>query len=187
MHALRSSACAHGPVILFVTFTIALNCRGSWVKTLMKFDSITRRVARTSPDIFLIFSRETFSSCGLHDLGFSGYDFTWWNRRDVDQSVGERLDRYCATIEWSPLFPIARNTHIDAKLSDHLPIILKLKGNEPRSWRAKHRFKFENMWALDKDCEDRLPLGKSKAKSNPLNSHSGESMTFLEGKKFSFL
>ena len=25
--------------------------------------------------------RDTFDDCGLHNLGFEGNDFTWWNRR----------------------------------------------------------------------------------------------------------
>ncbi|KAJ8440959.1 hypothetical protein Cgig2_019988 [Carnegiea gigantea] len=80
----------------------------------------------------------TFSTCRLNDLSFNGCDFTWWNRRDAGQSVEERLDR---------------KIHIDAKLFDHLPIILKLKGNGSGSRRTKRGFKFKNMWALDKDCE----------------------------------
>jgi len=27
---------------------------------------------------------DAFSACNLHDLAFSGYEFTWWNRRDSD-------------------------------------------------------------------------------------------------------
>ena len=31
--------------------------------------------------------RDAFDDYGLYDLGFQGYEFTWWNRRDGAQSV----------------------------------------------------------------------------------------------------
>ena len=49
---------------------------------------------------------------------------------------------------------MTRKIHIDAKIFDHLPIILKLKGAVSRSRHIKRGFKFKNMWALDKDCEE---------------------------------
>ena len=42
---------------------------------------------------------ETFSDRDLHDLDYSRYDFSWWNHRDDDQLVEERVDRYCASVE----------------------------------------------------------------------------------------
>ena len=107
--------------------------------------------SQSTLDIF----RKTFSDCGLHDLG---YDYTWWNYWDDDRSVEERLDRYCASVEWSLLFPMAKNVHVDAKLSDHLLIIFNLRSKRARSRRVKRSFKFENIWALDKDCEDVIKL-----------------------------
>jgi len=43
--------------------------------------------------------RDAFSNCNLHDMGFWGYEFMWWNKRDSDQSVEECLDGFCATID----------------------------------------------------------------------------------------
>ncbi|KAJ8434275.1 hypothetical protein Cgig2_009250 [Carnegiea gigantea] len=39
------------------------------------------------PQSILDSFRDAFDDCGLYDLGFQGYEFTWWNRRDGAQSV----------------------------------------------------------------------------------------------------
>ena len=69
---------------------------------------------------------EAFEECGLHDLGFSAYEFTWENRRGDGRVVEERLDKFCATIEWSLIFLGAEVLRLDERYSDHLPILLKL-------------------------------------------------------------
>ncbi|KAJ8423577.1 hypothetical protein Cgig2_002906 [Carnegiea gigantea] len=81
--------------------------------------------------------RDTFSAYNLHDLGYVGYEFTWWNKWDGAQS-------------WSLLLPEAKVFHINAKISNHLPIHLRLKGGRQETSKrsTKRSFKFENMWAL---------------------------------------
>jgi hypothetical protein len=37
--------------------------------------------------------RDCLTDCGLADLGFSGYEYTWDNRREGDDNVNTRLDR----------------------------------------------------------------------------------------------
>ncbi|KAJ8440477.1 hypothetical protein Cgig2_013636 [Carnegiea gigantea] len=72
--------------------------------------------------------------------------------RDGDESVEERLDRFCASIEWSLVFPNAKVVHLNAKLSDHLPILLKLHDIRRLVTRKGKHFKFENMWAMEEGC-----------------------------------
>ena len=38
--------------------------------------------------------REALKFCGLNDLGYKGYPYTWSNRRFGSQMVEERLDRF---------------------------------------------------------------------------------------------
>ncbi|KAL2237856.1 UNVERIFIED_CONTAM: hypothetical protein Sindi_0977300 [Sesamum indicum] len=45
--------------------------------------------------------------CGLSDLGFMGYCFTWCNNRVQPATIRERLDRACGDRQWLLLFPNA--------------------------------------------------------------------------------
>ena len=95
----------------------------------------------------------TFEDCGLYDLGFTGYQFTWGNRRMDGEIIEERLDRFCACVEWSSLFPDAHVSHLDEDFSDHLPLLLKLRRTPAPSRRGSKRFMFENMWIQEESCE----------------------------------
>ena len=59
--------------------------------------------------------REALKTCGLYDLGFKGYEFTWRSKRGGDESVEERLDRFYANVDWSILFPKAEVFHLNDK------------------------------------------------------------------------
>jgi len=96
--------------------------------------------------------RDTMEECGLYDLGFTGYEFTWENRRNADAVIEERLDRYCASTEWSALFPDAEVQHLDENLSDHLPILLRLVAPRGRRRQRRQQFRFENMWIQEDSC-----------------------------------
>ena len=71
--------------------------------------------------------RNAFLGNNLYDLGFSGYNFTWCNNHDGEDVVGEWLDRFCTTTEWSLCFPDACVQHVDSYISVHLPILLRCK------------------------------------------------------------
>ena len=68
--------------------------------------------------------RDALDFCGLKDLGFNGFPFTWSNRRPGDQNVWVRLDRGVATIDWILKFPTSRIHHLNAFHSDHKPLLL---------------------------------------------------------------
>ena len=44
--------------------------------------------------------RDALDFCRLKDLGFSGFPFTWCNRRSGDHNVWVWLDRGVANVNW---------------------------------------------------------------------------------------
>ncbi|KAG8474224.1 hypothetical protein CXB51_033548 [Gossypium anomalum] len=62
---------------------------------------------------------------GLHDLGFSGPNFTWNRGR-----VFERLDRAICNNAWSLKFLSLRLVHLQKLKSDHRPLLLSLLPHE---------------------------------------------------------
>lgn len=119
------------------------------------FFNLEKKKGTNKLQVILDNFRDTFSACNLHDLGFTGYEFTWWNKRDDDQLMEEHLNHFCANIEWSLLFLELLVYHIDVRLYDHFPIQLKLLGDKQGINRTYRKgFKFENMWALQEECGD---------------------------------
>ena len=97
--------------------------------------------------------QQTFTDCGLLDLGFSRNKFRWWNGRDGEASVEERLDRVCATVDWIGLFPSFTVSHLDEKTSDYLPILIDSCPMNLNSMNMRRK-RFKTMWAKDSRCEE---------------------------------
>lgn len=92
----------------------------------------------------------------LSDLGYSGPQFTWCNRRLIPHTVWERLDRACANPGWRTLFHSAKVENIPLRHSDHDAIFILLHTNlsDPNHWVRKRRFRFEAMWLKEQDCKE---------------------------------
>ncbi|KAG6645720.1 hypothetical protein CIPAW_08G141600 [Carya illinoinensis] len=84
--------------------------------------------------------RDVIEDCGLRDLGFNGYKFTWSNRRVGQYCVNERLDRFLANLAWWNSFPNAKVVHGLVAYSDHLPIWIELEGDAEIPRKKKIRF-----------------------------------------------
>ena len=68
--------------------------------------------------------KETLLHCGLEDLGYHGYPFTWRNGRPGEAFVEVRLDRACTLLEWRSVFPSAKVAHLQVSYSDHDPLLV---------------------------------------------------------------
>ncbi|KAH6771766.1 hypothetical protein C2S52_005519 [Perilla frutescens var. hirtella] len=96
--------------------------------------------------------RDTLRECGLEDLGFKGFKFTWSNNQDEDTLIQERLDRFLASEEWLALFPQAQVEHLVRVASDHCPLLLFEAKKQTLRGRRKRIFQMEEMWFQDESC-----------------------------------
>lgn len=101
--------------------------------------------------------RCTMEECGLLDLGFSGYLFTWSNGRKGPDQIQCRLDRAMATKGFINTFSPIQVSHLPRFGSDHsaLKICLEFQGHHSRK-EKHHIFRFEECWAKDDRCEDMI-------------------------------
>ncbi|XP_074267252.1 uncharacterized protein LOC141590575 [Silene latifolia] len=98
--------------------------------------------------------RDAVDECGLRDLPYEGYDFTFDNGQVGDANRQCRLDRAMVNGTWSDTFPYAKLLHLDREWSDHAPIKVLLNGRGDSDGRAPKRFRFEQIWVGQDGCED---------------------------------
>lgn len=93
--------------------------------------------------------KNTFSNCGMYDLGFEGNMETWCNNQDIQRFISVRLDKFLASDGWKNIFPMYNNKHLPKEHSDHNPIYLTCHGpnNIKNTKRDRIRPKrFERLW-----------------------------------------
>jgi hypothetical protein len=88
--------------------------------------------------------RDCLMDCRLADLGYSGYPFTWDNKRSGPANVQARLDRATATDDYLQLFPLTSVQHIVTEESDHMALLIKVAaGPDCRPLQIHRGFMFE--------------------------------------------
>ena len=98
--------------------------------------------------------RHTLLQCGLVDLGFKGYRFTWRNGRLMVAFVEERLDRCVATMEWRDRFSRAMVHYLAVPYFDHDPVLLDMAPSNYLQRRRRWIKRFEEKWVTHLDCEN---------------------------------
>ncbi|KAL9690527.1 hypothetical protein QQ045_010929 [Rhodiola kirilowii] len=93
--------------------------------------------------------RRCLEDCEFIDLGYFGDKFTYSNKRKEDLEVKASLDRVVANSEWRNKFPNAIVRHGFTNSSDHVPIVLHVKGVKMTKKRNFRRF--EPMWMKHKE------------------------------------
>lgn len=100
----------------------------------------------------LQFIDQTLLDCGLQDAGYSGYRFTWSNKRSIPRSIEERLDYVLVNESWKALWPVVEIFHLTRLSSDHNPILLACGSHKREVFRKRKRmFRFEEVWLQDSE------------------------------------
>ena len=91
--------------------------------------------------------RDCLAECGLADLGFCGYPYTWDNKRDGIENIKVRLDRATCTDTFLELFPETYVEHLVTEESDQQAILVRALETAPRARdRGPRPFQFEEAW-----------------------------------------
>ncbi|KAL0462661.1 UNVERIFIED_CONTAM: hypothetical protein Slati_0153700 [Sesamum latifolium] len=97
--------------------------------------------------------RQALEACELHDVGCTRDPFTWSNRYISPRTVLERLDRACANMGWSHLFPNAMVTHLPVTCSDHKALLIQLEEGPRVVQKCSRSWRFEAAWLQSNHCE----------------------------------
>ncbi|XP_019167697.1 PREDICTED: uncharacterized protein LOC109163410 [Ipomoea nil] len=96
---------------------------------------------------------ESFSACGLLDMGTSGVSYSWFRQEGGRTVQRRKLDRALWNLEAQNLFPEAKAIILPRTHSDHHPLkFLCEAGNPPR--RENRPFRFEGAWLTREDYRD---------------------------------
>lgn len=86
--------------------------------------------------------------CGLKDLGFEGYPFTWSNGRQGNENI--RLDRVVDSTSFIHRFSPIKVLHVSRHGSDRATIRVDLEAIlEEDKKKRKFIFRFEESWTKD--------------------------------------
>ena len=98
--------------------------------------------------------RDCLTECGMANLGFSGYPYTWDNKRDGGENIQVRLDRATCNDNFLSMFPETSVDHILTEESDHQALVVKvqaaLAAMHPGGQRS---FAYEAAWARHEGYE----------------------------------
>lgn len=107
------------------------------------------------PLALMLAFKEAFLHCGLEDLGYQRYPFTWRNGYSGDTFVEVRFNRVCASTEWQGQFPLAKVLHLQVSYSDHDPILLNNHFYAQQGQtRCKSLYQFEEHWVAHRGNKD---------------------------------
>ncbi|XP_057438415.1 uncharacterized protein LOC130730423 [Lotus japonicus] len=95
---------------------------------------------------------QALQDCGLQDVGYSGYQFTWSNKRSIPNLIEERLDYALMNDSWKALWPVMEVFHLTRLSSDHNPILVSCGSTKREVFRKQKRlFRFEEVRLHDSE------------------------------------
>ena len=81
------------------------------------------------------------------DMGFSGSRYTWTNKRDINNLILERIDRFFMNPKWCVLYPDAKVTHLLRCHSNHCLVLME--AFPARAIFLNRPFRFQEFWLSD--------------------------------------
>ncbi|KAK1554997.1 hypothetical protein Q3G72_020206 [Acer saccharum] len=98
--------------------------------------------------------RQAIDDCELTDLGYSGPNYTWNNKREGKDNIQQRLDRFLANQQWIDSFLQVTVKHLGFFVSDHRPILLEFDSDSRIQKGAERGFLFEPFWMKEEDFSE---------------------------------
>ncbi|XP_075670087.1 uncharacterized protein LOC142639835 [Castanea sativa] len=136
---------------LYNRSTLPWLCIGDYNEILISEEK-NGRLPRPLPPMLAF--RNTLLACGLIDLGYHGYRYTWRNGREGEAFVEERLDRVCASLGWSEIYPAAKVHHLTVSYSDHDSILITTAPQNAQHNRRRQKIHcFEEKWVAHPECQ----------------------------------
>uniref|UniRef100_A0A7N1A8R6 Endonuclease/exonuclease/phosphatase domain-containing protein n=1 Tax=Kalanchoe fedtschenkoi TaxID=63787 RepID=A0A7N1A8R6_KALFE len=62
-----------------------------------------------------------FQNCNITDIPFSGFKYTWTNKREDSARIFCKLDRVSCNIHWMQSYPASHAIFLAPGVSDHCP------------------------------------------------------------------
>ena len=109
--------------------------------------------------------RECLGDCGLADLGFTGYPFTWDNKQDGGANIQVRLDRATCNDGFLHLLPETTVEHVLTEESDHAALLIRAAASLDAAGHKRQKFfRFEEAWTRHEDYEHMIEAAWEQAK-----------------------
>lgn len=100
--------------------------------------------------------RNIVASCGIMDLGYDGYSYTWTNGIQGSDNTQCRLDMALASPSFINRYSPIEVQHLSRFQFDHAAISISLEAelsqNNSKGKRT-YKFLFEKAWSKDPRCE----------------------------------
>ena len=91
--------------------------------------------------------RDFLSCCGLADLGYIWYTFTWDNKREGDKNIQVRLDRATCNSAFMSMYPETMVENLVTQEFDHMAILICVMETAAGTrLSVAHPSQFEEMW-----------------------------------------